>query len=251
MTHRTAWYWDKGNFRENNEDSFSLQRVWLRRKGFWESRKEGGVPAALLLVCDGIGALPEGETASGAVAERLTEWFYREGAGRMRAVFWRRKTARSALQAFARVQDEMERFERREGLCFGTTCTMALVKGPRFLLLHIGDSRAYLIGKRERRLTADHCREGILRRCLGAFSYQPPDVIRGRMKRGEILLLCTDGFYRLFPGGFLKGCFYGSRKEKKNDYKSLKGAAGFGKAQGEKDNQTALLLAVEGGRHHG
>ena len=248
MAHMTAWYWDRGNFRETNEDSFSLQRVRLCKKGvFGGCRKDkGGTPAAFLLVCDGIGGMPKGEIASGFAAERLTEWFYGEGIDRMRALFWQKKTAQSALAAFEKVQEEIERFEQREKVCIGTTCTMALVKGLGFLLLHTGDSRAYLIGRRERRLTQDHYSGGALRRCLGAFCHQGPDVLWGRMGKKETLLLCTDGFYRALPEGFLKGCFYGDRQEEGNCYKRLKGAANFGKAQGEKDNQTAVLLRQEG-----
>ena len=74
MSYLTSWYWDKGDFREKNEDSFSLQQV--RLNGIWK-----GEEAALIIVCDGIGGLPEGETASGFVVQQMTEWFYQDGIG--------------------------------------------------------------------------------------------------------------------------------------------------------------------------
>ena len=89
MEYLMSWYWDKGHFREKNEDSFSMQKVRMRHK-----------EAAFLIVCDGIGGLPEGETAGGFVTERMTEWFYKEGILEMRGVFWRRKTADSAILHF-------------------------------------------------------------------------------------------------------------------------------------------------------
>lgn len=253
MAYVTSWYWDKGNFRENNEDSFSLQMVRLKKGGLFreEDKKRRDAQAALLLVCDGIGGLPEGETASGFVSERLTEWFYREGIGRMRAVCWQKRTTASVLRELRQIQEEMERFQRRENLCMGTTCTLALVKKSRFLLFHLGDSRAYRIGKKERCLTKDHQQDGVLRRCMGAFGYQEPDVRPGRLRRDELLLLCTDGFCRMIPEGFLKGCFYEGRQGRETFYKRLKGVAGFLKAQGEKDNQTAVLLANRRKNDHG
>lgn len=236
MTNLTSWYWDKGKFREKNEDSFSLQRV--RLNGFWGLKKE----AALLVVCDGIGGLPEGETASGFVTQQLTEWFYREGLELLSGFFWQKRAASGATDALAQIQERMEKCEEAEGICCGTTCTAALLKGRRYVILHVGDSRAYLIGRRERCLTQDHQKNGALSRCVGAFSFQFPDVITGRAGRGEMLLLCTDGFCRLAPKGFLKGSLYGGTWEKNTFFRRLKGMGGFLRAQGEKDNQTAVLM---------
>lgn len=250
MAYFASWYWDKGSFREKNEDSFSQQRVMLgggipaERRGIQKGKRE----AAFLLVCDGIGGLPEGETASGFVAEKLTEWFYRECIGLMSKRNWRRRVETGALQALSDLQADMERMEREEELCCGTTCTMAIVKGRQYLLLHIGDSRAYLIGRKEKRLTQDHHDGRALRRCLGAFGFQTPDVACGTLKRKEMLLLCTDGFCRLAPEGFLKGCLMSREKttEKSGYYKRLKGAGNFLKAQGERDNMTAVCYVRSG-----
>ena len=77
MAYITSWYWNKGDFRKVNEDSFTLQRVRARKKEL-----------IFAAVCDGIGGLRAGECASGLVAEQLTEWFYREGFWKMRSLFW-------------------------------------------------------------------------------------------------------------------------------------------------------------------
>lgn len=240
MSYLASWYWDKGNFRGKNEDSFSLQRVRTKK-----------VETAFLTVCDGIGGLPAGETASGFVTEQMTEWFFKEGIYAMRGRIWRRRTKRSALEALMYVQKKMEACEQEENICCGTTCTMALVKGNRFLILHFGDSRAYLIGKKEKRLTQDHFEGGALRRCMGAFGFQEPDVIKGRLRPGEILLLCTDGFCSRIPEGFFAGCFDGEESEPGVFYRRLKGVGSFLKAQGEKDNLTALLLLNKRREHDG
>ncbi|MBQ7841436.1 MAG: serine/threonine-protein phosphatase [Lachnospiraceae bacterium] len=243
MADKLSWYWDKGNFRKKNEDSFTAQKVRLNGRSIPKRclLGEKGTEAALLAVCDGIGGLPEGECASGFVAEELTEWFYQEGIQNMNRFFWRKNTVQSACSAFEKIQQKLERIEKEENICCGTTCTMALLKNGRYLILHTGDSRAYRIGRRERLLTKDHHQGGALRRCLGAFGFHAPDVLQGRLHRGEMLLLCTDGFCRLAADGFFQGCLPGEEDDVAEYYKRLKGAASFLKAQGEKDNLTAVL----------
>lgn len=234
MAYIASWYWDKGRFREKNEDSFSLQRVM-----------RNGTELVFLAVCDGIGGLPEGECASGFAAERLTEWFYREAGACMEGIFWRRRMKKLVRKAFFDIQSGLERCEREENICCGTTCTMVLVKNGRFLLAHMGDSRAYRIGAGEVCLTKDHREGGVLRKCLGAFGMDEAEFMTGFLKKGEGLLLCTDGFCRLVPEGLFESCFAdcsGSR----DCYRRLKGIGGFVAAQGEKDNMTAVFVRYEG-----
>lgn len=132
MAYITSWYWNKGDFRKVNEDSFTLQRVRARKKEL-----------IFAAVCDGIGGLRAGEYASGLVAEQLTEWFYREGFWKMRSFFWTKRMKKRALDALLDMQEKLERCEREEKICSGTTVTMVFVRGRRFVLVHLGDSRAY------------------------------------------------------------------------------------------------------------
>ncbi len=231
MEYLTAWYWNRGKDRRKNEDSFSLQKV-----------KIGGREAAFLLVCDGIGGLPEGETASGLVAEKMTEWFYGKAIRSMAKSGWQKRTAASAIKALQEVQEKMERCEREEGICCGTTCTMALVKGGAYAVLHSGDSRAYQIGKRERLLTCDHKKDGMLCRCVGAFGFREPDLLFGRLAYGDMLVLCSDGFSGKLPEGLLKSSLWGEEETAAFYFKRLKGIGGFLMEQGERDNLTALVL---------
>lgn len=241
MSYLTSWYWDKGDFREKNEDSFSLQQV--RLNGIWK-----GEEAALIIVCDGIGGLPEGETASGFVVQQMTEWFYQDGIGLMNGLFWTRRAAEGATDALEWIQEKMEHCERAEGIRCGTTCTMALVRGRRFVLLHVGDSRAYLLGRKERALTQKHRKGSALSRCIGAFAFHYPDVLEGRLGRREMLLLCSDGFCDRLKTGFLADAFMRVRRDKAALAGKLKEIGAFLRRQGEQDNQTAVLLLYTGGK---
>ena len=99
MAYITSWYWNKGDFRKVNEDSFTLQRVRARKKEL-----------IFAAVCDGIGGLRAGECASGLVAEQLTEWFYREGFWKMRSLFWTKQMKKRVLDALLDLQESLHRY---------------------------------------------------------------------------------------------------------------------------------------------
>ncbi len=206
--YETACYWNPGTGGKKNEDSLAVAQARVRKR-----------EAAFLAVCDGIGGLEEGETASGFVAGQMSAWFWESALPLFRKKRWRKRAAQSALRELSRLQGAMEGYERQEGIRCGTTCTMVLVCGPRYLLLHTGDSGAYLVhapgsrfrGLRELKLTEDHVSQGKLCRCMGDFGFQRPDVHFGRMSRGSALLLCTDGFSRGAPEGFFADWLFADR----------------------------------------
>ena len=97
----------------------------------------------------------------------------------------------------------------------GTTLTLGYLLWPRLYVVHVGDSRAYLYrGGEARQLTTDHTvaqqmvEKGLLTpdeaaespwghallRCVGADSPEPvADVLKVRLRPGDVILFCTDG----------------------------------------------------------
>ena len=195
MAYITSWYWNKGDFRKVNEDSFTLQRVRARKKEL-----------IFAAVCDGIGGLRAGECASGLVAEQLTEWFYREGFWKMRTLFWTKQMKKRALDALLDMQEKLERCEREEKICSGTTVTMVFVRGRRFVLVHLGDSRAYQLCRKRclnrekqtgtRQLSQDHEEGGVLRRCVGAFGWKCRNCIQERWMTGTCYCCVRTDFIK-------------------------------------------------------
>ena len=84
----------------------------------------------------------------------------------------------------------------------------------------------------------------MLRRCVGAFRREVPQLYTGTLGDGDMLLLCTDGFYKKAPPDFFRICLYEER-EAGQLYRRLKGIGSFLTAQGEKDNMTAVLIGYE------
>lgn len=96
----------------------------------------------------------------------------------------------------------------------GTTATAALLDGGVLYLVHVGDSRAYLIRDgRITQVTEDHSvvaemvRRGtlsadaaethparhVITRALGVDAEVQPDALRVDLAPGDVILLCTDG----------------------------------------------------------
>ena len=100
----------------------------------------------------------------------------------------------------------------------GTTLTAAICTEEKITIVHVGDSRAYLINSQEiRQLTEDHSlvaqlvREGklspddaihhprrnILIRAIGQEALVDVDMLETVWQKGDYLLLCSDGLYNL------------------------------------------------------
>ena len=105
-------YWDKGT-RICNQDSVSLQEVRIR-----------GKKVLFALVCDGIGGLEEGETASGYVAERMTEWFYGECMDMLCGRKVKKKLEKAGLRALYDCNGELRQYGSKHGIKLGTTVTI-------------------------------------------------------------------------------------------------------------------------------
>lgn len=197
-----------GRVRSNNEDTVGL---WSRN----------GV--MLGLVADGMGGAAAGEEASrlskeaiqadfvGALrgSENLQEMSEAEIAQKLRMAI---DHANNALLMRIR-EDHM-----LQGM--GTTSTLALVRGNRAIIAHIGDSRAYIVngeqgwihqitddhsfveallasGHITRAQAAIHPMRSVLYRALGqATSMGNADLYTRDIHPGDRLILCSDGLIR-------------------------------------------------------
>ncbi len=230
-------YWDKGAG-DVNQDSVSLQEVGICRE-----------KVVFALVCDGIGGLAQGETASGFVAERMTEWFYTEGIPMLRKKRGRKKLGRAGLRALYGCNGEMNAYAGQRGMKFGTTVTMLLLQGKQYILWHSGDTRMYRIfaglrGVGMKRLTTDHTVDNrTLVRCIGSFPWKEPDVRFGRIGRKDVLLLCSDGFRNRITEEKIKEALHPSFLISREQMgMRLRELAGYVKRHGETDNISAVVL---------
>ncbi len=193
MRYLTSVYWERGSVAKENQDSLVLLQALTKR---------GRVLMAS--VCDGMGGLAQGETASGYVTKRLQEWFYGPllRAVHKRKAYWiiRRSLDRLVYDMHERLTD----YAKKEKIRTGTTMTVLLIWEKTYLLWHLGDSRGYRLGAISgkkaaggciERMTKDHVRgKNLLTKCVGSFPYARPDFKMGTLRSEQAFLLCSDGF---------------------------------------------------------
>lgn len=201
---------DVGVVRDHNEDCAHMEPT----RGFF-------------IVADGMGGHAAGEVASAMAVETVKktleeareeiEAFTRSPSdhGRRGLVQLLQNAVLSAHQAvFQRGQAEHD----KAGM--GTTLDVVLVAGPEAFVAHVGDSRTYLIRDgRSSQITTDHTVaevlviEGkltieeaqvsplrtILVNAIGVSADVGVEMAHVTLKRGDRLLLCSDGLHDYFP----------------------------------------------------
>jgi len=233
---------DVGRVRANNEDR------WL-----------AAPDAGLFLVSDGMGGHFAGELASHLVVEVLPAQVCK-AIGDARD-FTDSEAAARVVQAVARISRQMrEESEGRPGLSgMGATLLMVLIRGMQALIVHMGDSRAYVWRKGTlRRLTTDHTivqlllDEGVLqpqeagahpgRNQLTRFIGMPgdplPDVQLFDLLVGDRLLLCTDGLTSAVDDRQLSAIL----SEQADLQRSCHDLVDAANSAGGRDNITVLML---------
>jgi PPM family protein phosphatase len=199
---------DTGRIRENNEDAFLVV-----------------APLDLYLVSDGMGGEAHGEVASAIAVETIAEHCQAAEADRATPLFGEARPELSARTnrlvsavnlANRRIYEAAERDPGQRGM--GATVVAVWLDGLKLSLVHVGDSRVYLLraGALEQ-LTADHSlvaeqvRRGyitpqqaesselqnVLTRALGPHEMIELDAAEHTLKPGDTLILCTDGLTRM------------------------------------------------------
>lgn len=230
---KTAYLWEKGECK-TNEDSLVLQQVEIR---------VGTV--TLAAVCDGIGGLKEGETASGYVAEMLIVWFYKELIPMAQKHKGGRKVYKSILKMLYEADEKLKEYGRKKKIRLGTTVTMLIFIGKQFYMVHIGDSRVYKVKKKVKLLTNDDGDGKALYRCIGAGKWEKPQWKHGKVRGKTGFLLCTDGFYKKLSPEELSVVATPQCREEKALEKRLKEAGEHIKRRRMQDNASAVTLIID------
>lgn len=194
---------DVGCQRENNEDNFC----------YWESDNDSQFveKGRLAVVADGMGGYEGGQEASRLAVDTIVEIYAQPGDDEPQALL---------LKAFASAHERIREQAAANPSLYGmgTTCTAAAIVAGHLLFVHVGDSRLYLIRDGEiSQLTRDHSYVGrlvesglisrdeaefhpqrhILTAALGTIGElitdSPPSPLE--LKKGDALLLCTDGLW--------------------------------------------------------
>lgn len=205
---------DVGLVREHNEDNFMIADLDSGEGPFDDDdQMEGAVSPRgfALAVCDGMGGAAAGEVASHMAVDALFETLRGEGAAPDRDSFARRLVD-SVEEAGARIFMAAKKDRTRRGM--GTTATVAGLIDKVLFVGQVGDSRCYvlrdgqlsLVTKDQSlvnqlieagQLTEDEAEafehSNIILQALGTTERVSVDLTFVELRRGDRLLLCSDG----------------------------------------------------------
>jgi serine/threonine protein phosphatase PrpC len=224
VTLDTAGATDKGRVRQNNEDQFLVARLTKSMSVCHSSlpdnrrRHFSGEVGTLMIVADGMGGVAGGATASTLAVETVEDfalntlkWFLHLGGAEGHALL---NELREALERADRAVIERAR-DNPKLYGMGTTLTMAYVVGDNLFVVHVGDSRAYLLHQGEfEQITNDHTlvqllvdngalspedarhhkRRHVVTNVVGGPSQGVNvEIHKLKVEPGDMLLLCSDG----------------------------------------------------------
>lgn len=230
---------DAGKVRQNNEDALLF---------------DGERYPALFAVADGVGGFEAGEVASSMTIEAIKEL----GPGDSLA---------SAIQeANHRVYSAARDDEKLSGM--GTTVVaVRLVESGESIeaeVSHVGDSRVYLLregelepltedhslvaelvrsGSLTRTQASEHPQKNLITRALGAEGEVEVDSDRHRLRRGDRLVLCSDGLPDMVPESRISELVSGD--EAGNAEESARGLISAALSAGGTDNVTVVVVDVD------
>ncbi len=190
---------DTGQIREINEDFIM----------FFPDKK-------LFLIADGMGGHNFGDIASKNASELIANYFNLELLSKINEN--EGKIKESITNSLSKTHDKVSQMSKDDPELQGMGCTLiiGLVNGDLLHLGHVGDSRAYLINETEiKLLTIDHSfvmelvqtgkmtmeesrKSSIkneLSQAIGASDTVKPEYNCYSLKRGDRILLCSDGLW--------------------------------------------------------
>lgn len=194
-------YWgitDAGCVRAQNQDTYTVEQ--LDKNTF------------LFVVCDGMGGAKSGNIASSLATEVFTQEVKRSFVSGMDPETVDQMLESAVKLANFTVFDQSRQFEEFAGM--GTTLVAALVCGKSATFVNVGDSRSYLISSTGiEQVTEDHSLvqimlsrgelskeqirnypgKNLITRAIGTEPVVQCDLFHKELKRGDCLLLCSDG----------------------------------------------------------
>ena len=170
-----------GPIREKNEDSVFPSVSGSTTEVFYAA------------VCDGLGGHKGGNIASKLAIEQI-----RDGGEDLTKILI---NADTEILNYQKKNPEFENM--------GTTMTLiSISQSGKLKIAHIGDTRCYILSKRNlHQITTDHVVTGfnnMLTQALGLGKALEPELIDFQLNIGDVVLLCSDGFYNEVSESYMK-----------------------------------------------
>lgn len=194
---------DTGRVRKSNQDVYCIRPL--------------ADDALFALVCDGMGGESGGHIASKIAMEVLEESVAKNYSPQLDGTQIERMLSTAMHAANARIQRTAQENIEYHGM--GTTATAGLFHGETLYIAHAGDSRLYLMREGEiQQLTTDHSvvqmlvdrgdltaeearthpQKNYITRAVGVLPEMEADLHSIKLREGDLILICSDGFSNYF-----------------------------------------------------
>ena len=236
---------DVGMIRSGNEDNFAVDLS--------ESR-------GVFMVADGMGGHAAGEVASEMAVQIVVRELH--AVQDLAAADAGKKLSAALIHANRSIHDRTITEVDKQGM--GTTASVLMVSGARYLIGQVGDSRVYLLRDGAlTQLTKDHSYvqeqvdlgnltpeqaryhpySNVITRCVGASPEVEPDVYTGEVKVGDVFLVASDGLTGMVDDRRLQQLLMARTIPERKVAALISEANG----RGGLDNITAIVVQVESG----
>lgn len=201
----------KSSVRNINEDNAYLN-----------TRKDKiGNELLVTVIADGMGGYKAGEVASQFIVMEIDKWFRTRASVILDLPYPLIKIS-SEMKVLLR---EVNKTLIKHGREMGTTASVLFLYKDKFLTVHVGDSRIYHITENHyhewdiNQVTEDHSwvmdqvrkglltieeaekhpRRNVIMQCIGVNGNISPYIKKGSFSKRDKFLLCSDGFYTIYP----------------------------------------------------
>ena len=256
---------DVGRTRDHNEDAFVVADLSNAAPLQFDKvvRQPAGPVGHLFMVADGMGGAAAGELASETAVDVVLRYMKEQWSPR------RSSDGPTFVQALETATDVANTsiyrhaVEHPELRGMGTTATIAGLLGDTLYLAQVGDSRAYLVRDgTARQITKDQSlmqklleageiteeeaeiseRRNIILQALGPEAVIRIDLTYQRVRRGDVLVLCSDGL-----SGIVRGEEIGRAVAEEADLQlACRRLIGMANALGGPDNITVVAARFDG-----
>jgi serine/threonine protein phosphatase PrpC len=235
---------DVGMIRSGNEDNYAVNVPQPPDRG-------------LFVVADGMGGHAAGEVASEMAVQTLEREL--SGIRDLEDKTSAERVTEALRMANRTIHDRTITEVDKQGM--GTTASVLLVAGNRYLIGQVGDSRVYLLRDGAlQQITKDHSYvqeqvdagfltpeqaryhpySNVITRCVGASPDVQPDIYSGDVRNGDLFLVASDGLTGMVDDRRLQMLLM-SRSEPARKVHSLISEAN---GRGGLDNITAIVVQV-------
>ncbi len=242
-----AWgHSDVGRVRKENQDSYAFSVSNSKKLSF-------------AVVCDGMGGAAAGNIASRIALEEFKTQILSAGSKCTSEEQIKQLLDDAVVSANCAVYEYASHDKKLHGM--GTTLVAVVQSNARIGIINVGDSRAYqisgdgitritrdhslvedmvLMGELTEKQAQEHPGKNLITRAVGTDSNVSGDVYFPDVKKGEYILLCSDGLSNLVTEHeILYEVLYGGKNSE-----CCRRLIDIANSRGGYDNITAVLLSI-------